>query len=522
MNKKVLFTTLLLALLVAAAAVYLFSEEEAGEAGSAGNGARAGRPNIIVIFPDGLQSNAVRALGNPQTLTPNLDEVVRRGVAFPNAYIMGSTSAAVCIPSRAMLLTGRELFELQGDGHVIPPSQTTLPEAFLAAGYDTFISGHWHQDRASLARSFSGGGVVKGFFPGWYEKSDGHWHTPVHDFDPEGGYPEEAGYFANGPVPPFQPPFTRHKEGVHSSELFTDPVVDYLTDYDGEKPFFIFVSYVAVHDPFQSPRQVRDLYKEDDIAVPANFMPRHPFDNGDLYLRDEVLLPHPRTPEAVRTYLADYYAILTHLDAQVGRLLDVLKKRGLDKNTFLVVSADHGNALGQHGLLGKQNLYDHSAKAPLVLSGPGIPEGEQRDNLVYLLDVFPTLTELAGIPTPESVRGKSLAPAIKDAQVKIREGLHLAYRGVQRAYRNERYKLVEYMVQGEQYTQLFDLQSDPLEMNNLATGVDYQETVTALRRQLSRWRTAHGDNQPVKSVIVPPGTDEPQDDYFWEFYNPAL
>ena len=460
------------------------------------------KPNIVFIFPDGFQNNATHALGNPDVITPNLDRLVRSGTTMINCYINGSNYGAVCVPSRGMMLTGRHLFSLEGNGHDLPEGQTTMPEAFKHAGYDTYISGHWHQDLDSFRRSFTHGGYVKGLVrgDGWYEGCDGHWHVPVCTFNPDGIYAKEDLIHANGPIEPFDQPFTRYKDdGVLSTEVFTDPAIDFIENNDHEKPFFMLLSYVAVHDPFQAPTEYGELYDEGALTLPPNYAPEHEFDNGELRIRDEALEEWPRTESAVRRRLKDYYAMITHLDDQVGRVMTALERAGLDDDTIIVFSADHGIANGQHGLVGKQNCYDHSHKVPMIISGPGITANAQSKSLCYLLDLFPTLFELAGLKCPESVEGQSMAPALGNVDNPLRSQLFHAYRSVQRGIRDDRYKLIEYMVDGVQTTQLFDLENDPWEMTNLAGFPEHHERVTAMRKDLQRWKTELNDVKQWRS-----------------------
>ena len=461
------------------------------------------RPNVLFIFTDDQRFDTLSALGNSEIETPNLDRLVARGTTFTHAHIMGGTAPAVCIPSRAMMLTGRTLFSIDGQGQRIPPEHTALPEWFRSHGYTTAHVGKWHQDRESHARCFSTGAKIFGFNRkgGWYEACNGHWHIPVHDFDPTGEYDPDSGYNDPG-VTPFPAPFETTKErGRHSVEVFTDAAIDFIRGYPGSadaaagKPFFLYLAHIAPHDPRQYPARFRKRYHADTVSLPPNFATRHPFDNGELLVRDELLEAHPRRPDAVRQHIADYYALIALIDEHVGRLLDSLEESGQAQNTIVVFAADNGLAVGQHGLMGKQNLYDHSVRVPLVFAGPGIPEGQTSDAWCYLLDIFPTLCDLAGLSTPESVEGRSLGSAIKEPATVIRDSLHFAYRGVQRGVRVGQHKLIEYVVNGKRTTQLFDLETDPHETTNLATRPGHSETVASLRKELERWRTELGDGQ---------------------------
>jgi arylsulfatase A-like enzyme len=449
------------------------------------------RPNLLLIITDDQRFDAIGALGNPQIRTPNLDRLVAAGTAFTNAYILGSHHGAVCMPSRAMLLTGRHYFNLpdsvtamwqapagsRGDCPFI-----TFPEHFRRAGYTTFGVGKWHNGRGLYARGFAGGANI--FFGGMAD----HLAVPVHDFDPTGAYP----------------PKQAHRGEKFSSELFTDPVVDFLQSRTADEPFLVYLAYTAPHDPRMAPVEFAQMYRPDDLPLPANFMPEHPFPMGDLRIRDEKLAPFPRTEAVVREHIAAYYAMISHLDAQIGRILDALAATGQDRNTVIVFAGDNGLAVGQHGLLGKQNIYEHSVRIPLILAGPGVPAGRRCDGLVYLRDVFPTICELSGLPTPDSVQTRSLVPLLEGGADGGRSSVFLAYSsapgagaerppGILRGVRSGRWKLILCNYGGSVTTLLFDLNEDPWEMNNLADDPAHADRLRTLTALLRQWIIESGD-----------------------------
>ena len=442
------------------------------------------RPNILFLFTDDQRFDTIRALGNEQIITPHMDTLARRGTTFTHAHIMGGTCGAVCLPSRAMLMTGRTLFHLQDLGRTIPEEHIMLPEAMRQAGYTTFGIGKWHNGAPAYARCFSRGAEI--FFGGM----DDHWNVPVCDFDPTGKYPEAREHTSKRgeEVMTKRIPFDHVRKGKHSSDLFADAAVRFLREHRGQKPFFLYVAFMAPHDPRQTHRTYHDAYDPAWLPLPGNFLPEHPFDNGELKIRDECLAPWPRTPENTLGHIADYYAMITHVDAQIGRILAGLEETGHAENTLIVFAGDNGLAVGRHGLMGKQNLYEHSVRVPLIISGPGIPRNERRASLCYLLDIYPTLCNFTGLPVPDSVEGRSLAPPMRDPTRSIRNSLPLAYRHMQRGVRNEAHKLIEYVVNGKRTTQLFDLQADPLEMNNLAADPAHAGHLECLRKDLLRWR----------------------------------
>lgn len=448
------------------------------------------KPNILFLFTDDQRFDTIHALNNPQIATPTMDYLVSRGTSFTHAHIMGGSCPAVCMPSRAMLHTGRTLFHLEGSGEGIPEDHTLLGEWLTEHGYQTFGTGKWHNGPASYARSFSAGGNI--FFGGM----DDHWNVPACDFRPDGKYPAPRPHPWNpgtGTIEMVDKSYDRVRRGKHSTELFADTAIDYLNQVDTSKPFLLYVSFMAPHDPRTMPQRFLNMYDPERILLPANFMEAHPFDNGEMDVRDENLAARPRAPKEIRRHIAEYYAMISHLDYEIGRVLDALKATGEFEHTIILLAGDNGLAIGRHGLMGKQNLYEHSTRVPLVMAGPEIHRGERRDALCYLLDIFPTLCDLAGLPVPESVEGRSLLPVLDNSAARVRDHLPLAYGRVQRGVRDERYKLIEYVVDGKRHTQLFDLEHDPYELSSIAGSKETAEVERRLRGQLREWRDELGD-----------------------------
>jgi arylsulfatase A-like enzyme len=432
------------------------------------------KPSIVVLLADDQRFDAIAALGNKNIDTPNFDRLVKQGTAFTQAYCMGAMQGAVCVPSRAMLMTGRTLFHINENMKDL----TTWPEMFHKAGYVTFMSGKWHNGTESALRSFEDAKCV--FFGGMGADP---YKLPVQDFTADHTLTD------------------KRDSGKHSVELFADSAIDFIKAQTGDRPFLCYVAWNAPHDPRIAPKEYHEHYNAAKPPLPANFLPEHPFNNGDLIGRDERLAPWPRTPEVVRQHLADYYASISFVDHEIGRVLDALKENGQYDNTIVVVSSDHGLAIGSHGLMGKQNLYDHSMHIPLIAAGPGVPKGEQREALVYLLDLFPTLGDLAGVKGPDGSEGKSLAGVLAGKETGVRDSLFTAYTKVQRAVRDDRWKLIVYPQINK--TQLFDLKDDPAETKDLADDPTRAADVARLTALLKEWQKKVDDKQPLT-------TDDPQ------------
>jgi arylsulfatase A-like enzyme len=221
----------------------------------------------------------------------------------------------------------------------------------------------------------------------------------------------------------------------------------------------------------------------------------HPFDNGEMTVRDELLAPWPRTPEVIRRHLADYYACITCLDYHISRIFDCLKELGQFTNTYVIFAGDNGLSLGEHGLMGKQNLYENGGMhVPLVIAGPGIRNAKS-NAFVYLYDLFPTICQMARVPIPPCAEGQSLVPLLEGQPMKLRDSLFTSYRDVQRAIRNDRWKLIRYPQVNE--TQLFDLQKDPHELNNLAAKPEYAARVKEMLALLTNAQKQCDDTCPL-------------------------
>ena len=412
----------------------------------------ASRPNILHIHADDHRADGLHALGTPVLQTPHLDTLVERGLVFTHCYAQGSMIGAVCLPSRTMMLTGRSLFHLPSRGDPVPH---TLADQIGGAGYTTFHCGKGGNEFTAGLRRFETSVVMD-------------------DHGPE------------------------LRKG--SSERHADRVLRFLQEWDRAKPFYIYLAPPVPHDPRVAAPEFHNMYDPAKIPLPEAFLPLHPWDNGAMQIRDERLAPWPRTPEDTRRQLTDYYACITGLDHHVGRIFEALKAAGEWEKTIVIFSGDNGLSMGEHGLFGKQNLYEFGGMhVPLVIAGPGIPKGRS-DALVYLMDLFPTLCDFAGAVTPAGVEGKSLRPVIADPTASVRDVLYTAYGTGQRAIRDSRWKLIRYPEVDR--TQLFDLQSDPRELRNLADEPEQAARVKALMARLEQEMKAYED--PVPLVVAKP------------------
>jgi len=427
--------------------------------------AQSKRPNVLFLFTDDQRADTISALGNPHIRTPHMDSLVRNGVTFRNAYCFGSNSAAVCLPSRNMLLSGRSYFRWEGP--FASGDDPNFPVSMKQLGYETYH----HGKRGNVAVRIQ-------------EKFD---HNK---------YLEDL----------------KSRSSGEPGKDIVDEAITFLKDRDNAKPFFLYLAFSGPHDPRVADKKYLDLYDRSKIPLPKNYRPIHPFDNGEQTTRDELLAPWPRTEDEVRKHLHDYYAVITALDGHIGRLLQHLRDTGAYDNTIIVFSSDHGLAIGSHGLFGKQALYEDSMKPPFVFSGPGIPKGKSTDALVYLHDIFPTVVDLAGGAPPAGLDGKSLKGILGGKSRKVRDTLFCSYREVQRAVRDDRWKMIRYP--HIHRTQLFDLKSDPHELRDLSSDPSQKDRIARLTHLMEQWQKELGDRTPLSApnprppeFIAPAGKD---------------
>jgi arylsulfatase A-like enzyme len=277
------------------------------------------------------------------------------------------------------------------------------------------------------------------------------------------------------------------------STRLADAAIEFLKR-KSQQPFFLHVNFTAPHDPLLIPPGYQGKYDPNRMPLPPNFLPRHPFDHGNFSGRDEQLFAWPRTPEEVRREIAAYYAVISHMDEQIGRILAALRSTGQAERTIVIFTSDQGIALGSHGLRGKQNMYEHTVAAPLIVRGPGIPKSVRRSTQCYLRDLYPTVCDLAGIEIPKSVQGRSLLGVVRGQAETLYPEVFGYFTDVQRMIRTDRWKLIYYPQIGRR--QLFDVIADPQEQHDLSEAAPHVAVRDGLCSKLAAWQDDVKDPAP--------------------------
>jgi len=451
---------------------------------------RAEKPNILFILADDQCWETIGAVGG-EVITPNLDKLVAEGARFDHAYNMGSWSGAVCVASRHMFNTGRTVWNAHRaikesskwkKDHKNKPHPNAIKswsQLMSEAGYETYFSGKWHVELFEPNEVFDHVGTVRPGMPGATPEG---YHRPKDENDKTWlPWDKSKGGFWQG--------------GTHWSEVLRDEAVGFLNEAaKKDDPFFMYIAFNAPHDPRQAPKKFVDMYPLDNVKVPENFLDLYPYADQigcGKGLRDEKLLPFPRTEYAVKVNRQEYYALITHMDEQIGKILDALKASGKADNTYIIYTADHGLAVGHHGLVGKQNMYEHSLCPPLIVNGPGIEAGKRINTRVYIQDIVPTTLELAGARTKQTIDFESLLPLVKGVTDQGRDTIYGAYLSLQRCVIKDGWKLI-YYPKAEVY-RLYHLDKDSNEMNDLALNPEYAGRLAAMKKALTEEMKAQSD-----------------------------
>jgi len=495
-------------------------------------------PNIIFIMSDDHASKAISAYDTSLLLTPNIDRLAESGIRFDNCYCTN----AICSPSRAVILTGKYSHmngvidnSLSFDG-----SQQTLPKILREAGYQTAMVGKWH-----LKSEPSG-------FDYWFV------------------LPGQGQYYR----PDFITPEGRVSIDGYVTDIITDMGIEYIENRDPDKPFFMMLHHKAPHRSWQPAIRHLDKYENTQFPIPANLQDQHTGKSAaareqemsiarhmaldyDLKMPEglintkgserEVFFgtdwsnPHTRMTEdefvqwktyyaaraesynllpddsiaidewKYRKYMEDYLSCIYTMDENIGRLIDYLEETGLNENTIVIYTSDQGFFLGEHGWYDKRFMYDEAHRMPLIISVPGLNNGED-NHMITNADFAPTILSIAGIESPSDMQGESFYKILQGGEPdQWRESVYYHYfeypavHSVKRHYgvRTNKYKLIHYYYDIDEW-ELFDLEADPYEMNNLADNPDFSTVLSEMKTELQRLRVYYQDTVPEQYLPLAP------------------
>lgn len=471
------------------------------------------KPNIVFIFADDMTYTAINALGNKEVITPNLDKLVDQGTTFTHAYNMGAWNEAVCVASRAMIISGRSVWDAnqfrQGwlEGRDMDKTWGKLMER---VGYETYMTGKWHVD-TPVDSVFQ---KVVHVRPGMPRDAWSHNGTiPIINEMIKNGKsaPEIKAVGYNRPLSvndtmwsPTDKKFGGYWDGgKHWSEVLKYDAIGFVDQAKkSDKPFFMYLAFNAPHDPRQAPQEYLDKYPLENISLPKSWMPMYPFKdsigNGPD-LRDEALAPFPRTEYATKKHIQEYYALITHLDDQIGVILDELEASGKMDNTYIIFTSDHGLAMGRHGLLGKQSQFDHSIRPPFIIVGPCVPKDKRIETDIYLQDAMATSLELAGVEKPGYVYFNSIMGLINGNRTEsYYDAIYGCYVNTQRMIRKGEFKLIVYPKLKK--VLLFDMVNDPEEIHDLVDKSEYQEKINILFADLLQLQKELNDPLDISHI----------------------
>ena len=436
------------------------------------------KPNILFIFADDHAYAAINSHGNKEVKTPNLDKLTAGGTRFSHAYNSGAWNGAVCMASRAMMMTGRQVWNAhKANQNEMIANKQFFPQLMQSAGYETYFSGKWHV--GSSKNCETAWVNTKNIRPGMpnqtKERYNRNWTPGKDDWSPVD--PKFTGFW---------------KGGKHWSEVLADDGKEFLKQAaKSDKPFMMMLCFNAPHDPRQAPQKYQDMYPYDSVSIPKNFLKDYPLQVGSNRIRDEKLGPFPRTHYSTKVNRSEYYALISHMDTQIGHILDALEATGKADNTIIIYSADHGLGVGQHGFLGKQNMYEHSVRAPWIISGKGIPKGKTVSQPIYIQDAMATCLDLGGVKKPEHVEFESVMPLLKGDATKARKQMYSCYISFQRMVTENKFKYILYpLIKKER---LFDLENDPFELNDLAGDSKHADKLKHMRTVLDQQMKAMND-----------------------------
>ncbi len=451
------------------------------------------KPNILIINTDQMRADAMGASGNPDIITPNIDRLAKRGVLFKRAYCAVPT----CTPSRTALFTGRypHATDTWQIGLDLPDEEPTLCDYLKPMGYKNIALGKMHlrpqrtpdfphfgaaEDPAYRDRPRQSDGTFFGFDEHHTTEDNkvGEYMDWLADVAPQ--YLKSADYDPDRK--------TVQREGsnlpveFHQTRWVGDHTVRTIESHDFSQPLFIWTSFVDPHHPFDAPKQYVEMYKDREVPLPVKRegehekRPHHLINNPDG-IASHYPWPGSATPgnyeeDEIEDVIRNYYAMITFIDDEVGRIMQALEERDALEDTIIVFTADHGELLGDHHLLQKGPWpYECLLRIPMLISGPGIQKNTKTDAIIENVDIVPTLLDLLEQAIPYGIQGRSQVPVLNGKEPSVRDNAVVSYMapdiGINlrlKSIHTDRYVLAVYG--GEDFGELYDLENDPDELQN--------------------------------------------------------
>lgn len=483
----------------------LSRREFLGAAAAATTSAAPAQPNILFIMVDEMRWDAMGCEKHPVVETPNLDRLAKAGVRFARSY----TVSPVCSPSRACVFTGRyaHVNGVLSNGVPAHRGEIFLPTLLRHYGYHTAISGKLHYTPARFDYGF-----------------DQFWSFSSEGPTPQIGYNEylrrKHGSPAKWPIVPGTCPWPddplgkdvglfRYPHEDFETDWITARSIDYLRSRKGQsQPWFLFTSYLKPHSPSVEPEPYFSKY--DPKAMP---IPKLPPNARELRAaqRGRSKRHYVDNEEMVRVMSAKYYGAISHIDEHAGKLLGELQRLGMDANTLVIFTADHGNMLGDHGRWFKGLQYEGSARVPLIWRGPrGSAENGGRlvDKVVENTDLAPSILEAAGVPVPEGFQGRSFVNLARGKDANWKDCCYSQLRSG--SYQEGHWKLIDNSLDASGSRELYDIENDPKEQRNLAGDPKQRDRVEHCMHLLTAWRAAHPAPVKVRGMSTPAYADIPE------------
>jgi len=451
---------------------------------------RTKKPNIVCFVGEGLRWDELSLTGNKLIRTSNLDRIGREGCTFQNAFVVN----ALCLPSRATMLTGMYSHTTGAVSNVegkVSPQFSMVPDLLQKAGYETAFLGKSHIEGALMDHYWD-------YYFGFVGQAD--YYRPRITEGIHGKYGPQKLY-----------------EGEYVDTLLTRKAVEWLQQ-KREKPFCLFLWFYAPHAPFYRPKDLVNDLNGMSIPKPATFdedlknypgKPRAVADADNKIGYSEVSTDDPRSLEEL---VKDHNVGVEDNDRNVGAIWDELDRQKIANETAVVLSSDHGFFLGEHHFYDKRLMYEPSIRVPMIVRYPGhVKPGIASDKMVLNLDMAPTLLEIAGLSVPSEMQGKSMLPlAEQKPNVEWRKDWlyeYYEYPGFEnvrpcRGVRTDRYKLIHFFIEPQEF-ELYDLQSDPIEANNLYGKPEYEAITNELKQRLAALRAETKDTFEYKPTGLP-------------------